>query len=488
MALIVTSVGTLMSGIDARILIVGLPTVAKALDANVNQVIWVSQSYLLASTVGLLLIGRVTDVIGRVKIYNIGFAVFTVGSLLASLSLSPDQLIAYRIVQGVGSAMLITNSGAILTDATPVRELGTILGLNTVAFRTGSVLALTLSGLILTITSWRALFYINIPIGIFGTILAYKKLREISTKDPARKMDWPGFLTFTPGLSLILVSMTFFSYGVYVDSVYGAITMIVGLVLLGLFTRIEQKADAPLLDLSLFKIRSFAMGNFAQLFNSLAWTGFIVMLSFYLQLVLGYSPLLAGLSILPFDAGFLLTGPLSGRFSDKYGTRIFSSIGLAISAAGLFIETLVNTSSGFGLVAIVLVLEGIGNGMFVSPNISAIMGSVPANRRGVASGFRNTIGNIGLTASTGLVVLLIATGIPYSTFSLFIQGAPLAGTALLAVKQEFVSGFRFASLVFAFFNVAGIIPAFLEKKEALVETPVQRAIADSENSSDVPNL
>ncbi len=470
-----------MSGIDARILIVGLPTVARELGANANQVIWVSQSYLLASTVGLLLIGRVTDVIGRVKIYNIGFAVFTVGSFLSSLSFSPDQLIIYRAVQGVGSAMLITNSAAILTDATPVGELGTILGLNTVAFRAGSVLALTLSGLILSIASWRALFYINIPIGIFGTIWAYKKLREISTKDPTRKMDWLGFFTFTPGLTLILLSMTFYSYGVPIDFTFGTIALIAGALFLVLFARVEQKSAAPLLDLSLFKIRSFAMGNIAQLFNALAWTGFILILSFYLQLVLGYSPLIAGLAILPFDAGFLLTGPLSGRFSDKYGPRVFSAIGLSISAAGLFVCASVSVSTGFGFIALVLVLEGIGNGMFVSPNISAIMGSVPANRRGVASGFRNTIGNIGLTASSGLVVLLLATAVPYSTLSLFIEGAVLPG-AILAVKEEFVSGFRFVCLLFGFFNVAGIIPAMLEKRDHLVETPIQRELAKSEEN------
>jgi MFS family permease len=169
-ALSVTTVGTLMAGIDTRIIIVGLPTVARDLGADVESIIWVSQSYLLASTVGLLLIGRVTDVVGRVKIYNIGFAVFTVGSALASISQSPMQLILSRIVQGTGAAMLITNSAAILTDATPRQELGTILGINQIAFRVGSVAGLTLSGVIIAMSGWRALFYLNIPIGVFGTI------------------------------------------------------------------------------------------------------------------------------------------------------------------------------------------------------------------------------------------------------------------------------------------------------------------------------
>ena len=191
-SLSVTTVGTLMAGIDTRIIIVGLPTVARDLGADVESVIWVSQAYLLASTVGLLLIGRITDVISRVKIYNIGFVVFTLGSFLASISRSPLQLILSRIVQGTGSAMLITNSAAILTDATPKNELGTILGIDQIAFRAGSVAGLTLSGVIISISGWRALFYMNIPIGIFGTLWAHFRLKEISTKDIQKK--WIGWV------------------------------------------------------------------------------------------------------------------------------------------------------------------------------------------------------------------------------------------------------------------------------------------------------
>src|SRR5208283_3071054 len=212
-ALSVTAVGTLMSGVDVRIIIVGLPTVARELHADAESIIWVSQAYLLASTVGLFLIGRVSDVFGRVKMYNIGFAIFTIGSAFSSVSQTPVQLILSRIVQGTGSAMLIGNSAAILTDAAPTRELGTFLGLNQIAFRIGSVLGLTLSGVIISIASWRALFYINIPIGIFGTVWAHYRLRDVSVPDIQRKIDWLGFVTFTSGLVFVLVSITFLSYG-----------------------------------------------------------------------------------------------------------------------------------------------------------------------------------------------------------------------------------------------------------------------------------
>ena len=456
-----TAVGTLMSGVDTRIVIVGLPTIAKQLGAGVEQVIWVSQAYVLASTVGLLLIGRVTDVIGRVKIYNIGFAVFTVGSALASLSFSPYELIASRMVQGVGSSMLITNSAEILTDATPKNELGTILGINQIAFRVGSISGLTLSGVILAVADWRALFYINIPIGIFGTLWAHQRLREIATTDVARKMDWAGFGTFTSGITLILLAITFFSYGLSADQELGVTFMIIGLALLIAFIEIERRNEVPLLDLRLFKIRLFAAGNLAQFFNALAWTGIILMLSFYLQVVLGYSALQTGLSLLPLDATFVIFGPISGKLSDRYGSRIFSTAGLAISSAGFFLLSTTTASTTYGEIALALILLGIGNGMFVSPNISAIMGSVPPNRRGIASGFRVTMFNVGLTASAGLAVLLMTLGIPYNTFSSLIEGIFPQAASTLVAKQEFVHGFRLAVLILAILNSAAIFPSAL---------------------------
>jgi EmrB/QacA subfamily drug resistance transporter len=462
-ALSVTTVGTLMAGIDARVIIVGLPTVARELGADVESLIWVSQSYLLASTVGLLLIGRITDVIGRVKIYNIGFAVFTVGSALASISQSPVQLILSRIVQGTGSAMLITNSAAILTDATPHNELGTILGINQIAFRIGSVAGLSLSGFIIAWSSWRALFYLNIPIGIFGTAWAHFRLKEISTKDIQKKMDWLGFATFTSGLTFILLAITFLSYGM-TEALPGCGMLTVGAVLLFYFIRVETRISAPLLDLRLFKIKEFAAGNTAQLLNALAWFGIVLMLSFYMQVALDFTALQAGIGLLPLEAAFALFGPMSGRLSDKYGARLFSTLGLSISSIGFFWLTRVNVSSTYSEIAIPLVLLGVGNGMFVSPNISSIMRSVPPNRRGVASGFRTTMFNVGGTASAGLAILLITTGIPYSVFSTLLRSVDPAALGQLP-EQEFVSGFRVATFVLAVINTCAIIPSFLRGPE-----------------------
>ncbi len=355
--------------------------------------------------------------------------------------------------------MLLTNSTAILTDATPKEELGTILGLNQIAFRVGSVAGLTLAGVILAVADWRALFYINIPIGIFGTLWAHLRLKEISTKDVARKMDWWGFITFTLGITSILLSITFLSYGLS-DTRIGLGLAVFGSFLLIAFVQIESRIEAPILDLRLFKIREFMGGNLAQLLNALAWSGVIIMLSFYLQLVLSMSALQAGLSLLPLEATYAIFGPLSGRLSDKYGTRWFSTIGLIVSSAGFFLLSTVSTGTTYLQLALPLALLGVGNGMFVSPNISSIMGSVPPNRRGVASGFRVTVFNIGLTASSGIAILLITLGLPYSVFSSFIEGLAPASVTATAI-EGFVKGFRIAAFVLAIINTIAIIPSFL---------------------------
>ena len=462
-ALSVTTVGTLMAGIDTRIVIVGLPTIARQLGAGAEDVIWVSQAYLLATTVGLLLIGRITDLIGRVKIYNYGFVLFTIGSTFASLSFSASALIVSRMIQGAGAAMIITNSAAILTDATPKNELGTILGMNVIAFRIGSISGLTLSGLIIALADWRALFYINIPIGIFGTLWAHRQLREISTRDVPSKMDWRGFATFTSGITLILLAITFLSYGGSLDLIASALFAL-GTILLVLFINLQLKSQAPLLDLRLFRIRAFAGGTLAQLFNSLAWSGVLILLSFYLQIMLGDTALQAGLSILPIDATYIVMAPLSGKLSDKYGARIFATAGLAVSSAGFFMLAFITgASAGYTEVAIALAIMGVGNGLFISPNTSSIMGSVPANRRGIASGFRMTMMNVGLTASAGLAVLLITLGIPYNSFSTLLESVnPLSSPAL--VRSEFLAGFRMAVLVLAILNSIAVLPSSLRTK------------------------
>lgn len=459
-ALSVTTVGVLMFGLDMRIVVVGLPVIAREMGVDIEGVIWISQAYLLASTLGLLLIGRVADLFGRVKLYKIGFAIFTIGSALSSISFSAAQLIVSRIVQGIGSSMMFVNSTAILTDAASKDDLGTLLGLNQIAVRIGGVLGLTLSGVILSLTDWRALFYINIPIGIFGTLWAHFRLREVSTRDEARKIDWAGFGIFAAGLAMILLAITFLSYGLS-DTKIGIALAILGTVLMIVFVLIETRTDSPILDLRLLKIREFAGANIANFLNGLTWSGLLVMLSFYLQITQHMTPLQTGISILPFEATFLIVGLISGKLSDRYGTRVFSTAGLIATSLGMILLVFAtNNSSSYFQIALALEAVGAGQGLFVAPIISSIMGSVPPDRRGIGSAFQSTLYNVSQTASQGLVILLITLGIPYGAFSSLANN--LISQNLVGVAtEEFVDGFKIAALVLALVNGIAIVPSLL---------------------------
>jgi EmrB/QacA subfamily drug resistance transporter len=475
-ALSVTTVGTLMAGVDARIVLVGLPTIAYQLHADIADIIWVSQAYLFASTLGLLLIGRSTDLFGRVKIYNYGFIVFTVGSALAALSYTPLELIASRMVQGLGASMLIANSAAILTDATPPNELGKILGMNSIAYRIGSIMGLTLSGVILSFADWRALFYINIPIGIFGTVWAHYRLKDISSRDSYQGIDWVGFFSFAGGLGLILLAITYLSFGL---SSYdtGFLMLLLGSILIAFFARYELTRDKlagttnsirpPLLDMKLFKIKEFTGGTIAQTLNAVAWSGILIMVSFYLQVIVGDTPLQTGLHLLALDATFIVVGPICGKLSDKYGSRGFAMTGLAVSSLAFFLFAFINQNTGVNTVLIALAVLGVGTGLWVSPNISSVMGSVPPNRRGIASGLRITLSNIGDTASFGLAILIMTLVIPYNQLNNLVQSYA-ANTPGLVGKGEFIAGFQLAALVLAVINSFAVIPASLSKRRPRV--------------------
>jgi EmrB/QacA subfamily drug resistance transporter len=460
-ALSVTTVGTLMAGIDIKMVVIGLPTIAKSLGADAESVVWVYQAYIFASTIGLLLVGRMSDIFGRVKMYNLGYVFLTIGSALGSVSTSATVLIVARMVQGIGSSLLLANSAAILTDAAPPRELGLIMGTNQIAFRAGSISGLTLAGIIIALADWRALFYINIPIGIFGAIWAHKQLKEMLVKDEEKKIDWLGFVTFTFGLTIILLAVTYLSYDA--SFLPQALAMVaIGLVFFAVFAKIEARAHSPLLDLRLLAIKQFAGGSAARMLNAMAWEGVIVILVFYLQAVERDSPLQAGLALIPIEISYLLVGPISGRLSDRYNPKLFVTMGLVISSAGFFMLTFPQSISDFTLFVVASALMGIGNGMFVSPNLAAVMGSVPQNRRGIASGFQRTLFNAGLTAGPGLAVLLMTIGIPYGTFTALIQGN--AANIALATSQ-FINSERIAVAILAVINTIALVPSLIGSKE-----------------------
>ncbi|HKM76491.1 MAG TPA: MFS transporter [Candidatus Bathyarchaeia archaeon] len=480
--LTVTTVGVLMDGIDSRIVIIGLPQVAAALHADIEQAIWFTQSYVLASTIALLLIGRLTDMVGRVKIYTIGFAIFTIGSALTSIAQNPAQFILWRGLQGLGVAMLFTNSVAMIVDATPTNELGFSLGVNQIAFRFGAMAGLTISGLILSFLDWRALFYVNIPIGIFGTFWSHHRLKEIAKVEKKTTVDWFGFVSFSIAITSFLLALTYAAYGLSEDFVVYSL-LILSAVSLAIFVLHERKQKHPLLDLSLLKIREFTGGLVAQLLNAIAWGAFLLLLSLYFQLILDMSPLDAGIRIIPFDIAFLVAGPLSGRFSDRYGHLPFTTTGLILTSLSLFLFSTVGIATPISFVFVYMMILGVGMGLFVSPNISSIMGSVPEKRRGIASAFRATFFQVGFVISINVAVLIMTFVVPYQTITQVVSSVnPISLSA--SDKRLFIEGLGSAHFWLAIVNLAAIPPSVLRgNSKRMHDTLLEKASSVSHYES-----
>jgi MFS family permease len=386
---------------------------------------------------------------GRVRMYNMGFAIFACASLI--LSLDPLTggagalwLIGFRVVQAVGGSMLTANSAAILTDAFPARQRGMALGVNQITALAGMFLGLLAGGLLAAV-DWRAVFWISVPIGVIGTIWSYRSLREVGTRTPVR-IDWVGNITFTVGTSALLAAITYgiqpyggHSTGWTNPVVIGG--LVTGVLLLVGFCVAENLIAEPMFQLGLFRIRSFAAGNLAALLIAIARGGLQFMLIIWLQGIWlplhGYdfeeTPLWAGIFMLPLTAGFLIAGPVSGYLSDRYGARLFATTGLLLVAATFIGLLLIPVDFSYPEFAALLLLNGIGQGMFSAPNTSAIMGSVPPEQRGVASGMRATFQNSGTALSIGLFFSLMISGLasslPHTLNSgLQAQGVP-PGTA-----------------------------------------------------------
>ncbi len=461
-----TTVGVIMSGIDSRIVIIGLPQVASALNANAEQAIWITQAYVLGSTVALLLIGRISDVLGRVRIYTSGFGVFTIGSLLVSISVDPNQVIIFRFIQGLGSAILFTNSAAMIVDATPENELGYFLGINQVAFRMGAMAGLTLSGILLTlfVGDWRPLFYINIPIGIFGTLWARGKLKEIARLEVGAPIDWIGFGTFTVFISSLLLALTLAAYGP-VDSWIVIVLTVLMFGSLVAFALIELRNRFPLLDLKLLRIREFSGGVAAQLLNAVAFGAVLLLLSVYFQQIQDMSALNAGLMIIPLDVTTVVLGPLSGKLSDRYGHLPFTTGGLAIVSVALFLFATTDVGTPFWLLIAYMMVFGTGMGIFASPNMSSIMGAVPSERRGIASAFRATFFNVGFVISLNLAILIMTFTIPFGEVSQIIAAANPLGIGA-AAKAAFAASLRNAYLWMAVINTIAIVPSMLRGRRS----------------------
>jgi len=455
----VTTVGVFMSGLDTRIVLIGLPTIAESLRADFETVLWVTQSYQIAITIGLLFLGRLTDMFGRVKIYNVGFAIFTVGSGLCVFAQTGEQLIIFRFIQGVGGAMLITNSVALIADATAAEQLGFALGINQIAFRLGAFLGLTVGGVLIDTTGWRNIFTLNVPIGIFATLWAHLRLKELVKTEEHSGFDYLGFFLFTTSLTSFLLVISLLTMAA-IDSIGTAMLSTLSLVTFVSFLYLEPRRAEPLLDMRLFKIRLFSAGNVSQLLFSLGFGAVSLIITIYFQVIRGYDALTAGLLFLPLDVAFLCVGPLSGKLSDRYGTRLFTTLGMAVVTIGyLALSFLLNATIPLEQIEIVLIVIGVGLGLFSSPNISSIMGSVPPQRRGVASAVRATVFNTGNVISIGLVAYIITTAIPYQVVSAIITGGYI--TLRPDESVGFVTGIGHAFFVTAIISFAGMLASSL---------------------------
>jgi MFS family permease len=432
-ALANTTAAVFMSTLDGSIVIIALPAIFRGIHldplapGNIVYLLWMIMGYRLVQAVTVVTFGRLGDMFGRVKIYNAGFVVFTVSSILLSvcpfLGVAGAQwLIGWRLVQALGGSMLTANSVAILTDAFPSRQRGFALGLNQVAALAGMFVGLVAGGLLAAV-NWRLVFWVNVPVGIFGTLWAYWKLREISDRQGGR-IDWWGNLTFAVGLGAILVGVT---YGIqpYGRHAQGwtspAVDALIigGALLLGAFVVIETKVVDPLFQLSLFRIRAFTAGNIAAFAVSIARGGLQFVLIIWLQGIWlplhGYSysqtPLWAGIFLLPLTAGFLVSGPLAGTLSDRFGSRGMATAGCVVFGGAFVGLLLLPVDFPYWAFAVLITLSGIGSGMFAAPNTSSIMSSVPARLRGAASGMRATFQNSGTALSIGIFFSLMIAGL-----------------------------------------------------------------------------
>jgi MFS family permease len=332
---------------------------------------------------------------------------------------------------------------------------------------------LTLSGIILAFLDWRALFYINVPIGIFGTFWAQRRLKEIARLEKGVPMDWIGFGTFTTAIVSLLLALTFDAYGMTDRSLVYGLTIITAIFFVAFIWQ-ERRHAHPLLDLKILAIKEFTGGVTAQFLNSIAWGAVALLLSLYFQLVQGLSPFDAGVRILPIDIAFLLVGPLSGRFSDKYGHTPFTTTGLALSSASLFLFSTTTATTPYYLMFIYLAIFGAGVGLFSSPNMSSLMGSVPSDRRGIASAVRAVFFQTGSVISINLAILVMTFTVPYS----IVSGVISSHVAMSASEISlFAGGINHAYLWMAAINACAIVPSFLrgkrvEETEALTKEQI----------------
>ena len=448
-----TTVATLMSAIDSNIVLISLPTIGKELPGTTaTTLLWILLGYSLLTAVVLVNFGRLSDMFGRVRLYVLGFAVFTVGSLLCGFSETGLELVVFRLVQAVGAGFLFANSAAIITDAFPPNERGRALGVNQVSIVVGAVAGLVLGGIITSTIGWRWIFFVNVPIGLVATLRARADLRELAKPEERPTIDWFGNIVFAAGLMTLLLGVTLGALG-QIGGSLAIFTVVLGGALLVLFVFIEAREKHPMLDLSLFRNRQFAASGVAMLLNALARGAFTFVLVFYLQgPPRDLSPFTAGLFLIPTSASLAVLGPISGWLSDRYGPRPFLVSGLLVSALGFVWLAFIGPDDSFLQLAPALLLVGAGMGLFASPNRAAMMTAVRPERRGIASALGATLLNTGATLSLGLTLVVMSSVISLGGIQQIFLGA-------VNPSMPFTEGAGFLTAIHLIFAISAALLA-----------------------------
>jgi len=502
-----TTIGTLMAAIDGTIVLISLPAIFRGIDINpltsFQYLLWILFGYSLVTSTLLVSFGRISDMYGRVRLFNLGFAVFTVGSLLCAATpstgdLGATELIVFRIIQGVGGAFLFANSAAILTDAFPPRERGKALGINMTAAIAGSLVGLVLGG-VLALFDWRYIFLVSVPVGALGTVWSYAKLKDINAIRKGQKVDVWGNLTFASGLTLVIVGVTY-ALEPYRNSAMGwgdpwvIASMAVGFGLLAAFPFVEKRVADPMFRLELFRNRMFSAANLAGVFAAVGRGGVQIMLIILLQGIwlplhgVSYqsTPFWAGVYMIPMIAGFAIMGPISGYFSDRYGARVFATLAMIITAATFVALSFLPYDFNYTEFAVIILVMGLGGGLFAAPNIASIMNSVPPEHRGAASGMRATLQNTAQTISLAIFFTVIITGLSSSLPTALSGAMTSAGVPQLATVFSSISPTSALFSAFLGYNPMQSILANPQLASAVAEIP-SRTLTYLEGQTFFPN-
>ena len=473
-ALSCTSLGMLLATVNSGTLIIALPDLERSLHTSLLELVWVILVYMIASTVLVLSAGRLSDQFGRKKAYICGFVVFAFASLGAGFSGSGTELIVWRILQGIGGAFLFANAAAIVTDAFPREQLGLAMGTNTMVAAVGLVIGPVLGGALVAI-SWHWVFWFNVPFALAGSLWAFLILRELTGRSEDRSFDFPGTLTFLIGLTGLVLGVSKGGISGWSSPVVIG-SLIAAAVFLPLFVVIERHSASPMLDLTIFKSRLFSAAAAAAFINGLSRFALMFLFVFYFQGVQGNSPVLAGLKLAPLALGMLISSPLAGIWADRRGSRGMAVMGMLVTALGLGLMTSLDRDTSYWAPGIFMMLVGIGSGMFNSPNTAAMMGAVPAHRRGIAAGARVLVQNTGAVLSIAFVIAVVTASVPKSV--LFAVFSGLANHITNAQLTPFIANMHTALWCLCGISLVGAVVAAARPSEsrAPVESEAKAAL------------